>query len=97
MLYEVITYKNLTEKIEKKNYYYEKLNKITFSSERKIQETCYAILEIFIQNALFSSEKLDLLTIQQFAEKSRNTVTNLITHLISQGVPIILSKNGNIV
>ena len=85
--------KSLNEKLEKMIYYFDKTTEFTFEGSN--QELCHEVLRVFIQNALFSSKKLDLQTIMAATNKSYNTVKTIINQLIEQNIPIVVGKNGN--
>ncbi|MEG0614891.1 MAG: Fic family protein, partial [Oscillospiraceae bacterium] len=83
---------NLTDRSEQLTFYSDKLDKIKIACKNQV--LCKQILFILIQNALFSTEELDMNTLMKVLDKSKNTIKNCLEFLIHNNFPIICSKAG---
>lgn len=86
-------YSNLKSNNDKLIYYNNKNTKMSKSYKNKEFES--ELMYIFIQNALFTSDSLDIATLVNETEKSANTIKKAIGHLMSLKVPIDITTKGN--
>lgn len=86
-------FESLKEKQEKLDFYRKKAVDIFYNIDKN-PSLQLDLLDIFIQNALFTSEKLDLKTLEENVNKSYTTISIAISKLKSMGIPIIDEKDG---
>lgn len=86
-------YQKLKEGKEQLDYYNKAINEKLFIGEKN-REFILLVLYIFVQNALFSSEFLDINELVSIVEKSYSTVRNTVQDLIDTNIPIITKKDG---